>query len=37
VTGITFAYRFDLTLDVFEDDRKIATRRWEQVVPRKPQ
>jgi hypothetical protein len=30
-------YRFDLTLDVFEDDRQIATRHWEQVVPRKLQ
>jgi len=27
-------YRFDLALDVFEDDRQIATRHWEQVVPR---
>jgi putative CocE/NonD family hydrolase len=30
-------YRFDLTLEVFENDRNIATRRWEQVVPRKLQ
>jgi len=30
-------YRFDLTLDVFEDDRQIATRHWDQVVPRKLQ
>jgi putative CocE/NonD family hydrolase len=27
-------YRFDLTLDVFEGGEQIATRRWEQVVPR---
>jgi uncharacterized protein len=30
-------YHFDLTLDVFEDGRPLATRRWEQVVPRKLQ
>ncbi len=30
-------YRFDLTLDVFEDSEQIATRRWEQVVRRKLQ
>ena len=30
-------YRFDLTLDVFEDGDPIASRRWERTVPRKLQ
>jgi hypothetical protein len=30
-------YRFDLTLEVFEDDRQIASRHWERTVPRKLQ
>jgi predicted acyl esterase len=30
-------YSFDLTLDVFEDDRLISTRHWETVTPRKLQ
>lgn len=30
-------YRFDLSLDVFEDGEPIASRRWERVVPRKLQ
>ena len=30
-------YRFDLTLDVFEDGEPIASRRWERTVPRKLQ
>ena len=31
------AYYFDLTLDVFEDDELISTRRWESVTPRELQ
>jgi hypothetical protein len=30
-------YRFDLTLDVFEDGELIASRRWERIAPRKLQ
>jgi hypothetical protein len=28
------SYLFDLALEVFENDRPIASRRWERVVPR---
>ena len=30
-------YRFDLTLDVFEDGRPLATRRWQRQTPRRLQ
>ena len=30
-------YRFDLTLDVFENDEPLGSRRWEQTTPRKLQ
>ena len=30
-------YHFALTLDVFENDERLATRRWQQTTPRKLQ